>query len=272
MTSRRTRAAPETVDAPIYHSDGKMTDNTLAAPRAGSGWAMYSKVRFIGVLTLVLSLVPMIVGMVLFQGLMRPHNLALRHFDAAFRRVGALLPFVALSLRALGTWLHQEWATANMPKVRFFLLWDTMWLYASFQLLRFLVYLLHLIAQEQHTNGEQLMSDHALLAISVQSCLAIEVVVTTQLTVVAFKSRRNGAWFILASCVAWVLLVLTSFDMYNTTRYFHDQSESFTALLFGCALFVFPAIVLLLMPWRPRGGGSEVLQDQAGVELASQQE
>lgn len=254
----------------MMHMDG----NHLS-PREPAGWKIFSKVRWIGVVIVLLSLVPMIIGMAHFQGLMRPQNLALREFDSVFRRVGSLFPFFVLLLRALGTCQHQEWAWAHCPNLRVFRLWDTLWIYAGFQLLRLVVYFTHLIVQKSHLEeGGQLMSDHAVLAISVQSSLTIEVAVTTHLVITAVKTKRSSAVFFLSACVAWVLLVLTSLDMYNTARYFHDLSDSFTAMMAGSGLFVFPAIGLLLMPSSSLGGTSELTPTSAPeeLELASQRE
>ena len=268
MITKRARAA-RAGDAEAEH---KMTSGNELSPRDPAGWGVYSKVRWIGVVAFFLSLVPMLVGMSHFKGLMRPRNLALRQFDSVFRRCGALFPFLPLYLRGVGTWKHPEWTSTHCPHTRVFRMWDTVWIYAGCQLIRLVVYLSHLIVQEKHLAGEQLMSDHAVLAVSVQASLAIEVAVTTHLAVSAVKNRRSNAFFFVAACLAWVLLVLTSLDMYNTTRYFHNLEESFTAVMTGSCIFGVPAIGLLLVPWRPTTSSAETSSEQTeGVELSSRQ-
>ena len=272
ITQRRRAGLAEDVQAKQNMQMHKMTGNELS-PRYPAGWRIYSTVRWIGVAAFLLSLVPMLLGMLHFEGLMRPRNLALRHFDSLFRRFGTLFPFLPLVLRGVGTWKHSAWTSTHCPNTRVFRLWDTLWIYAGCQFLRLFVYLSHLIVQERHLAGEQLMSDHAVLALSVMACLTVEVAVTSHLAVAAARSRGGSVLFHVAAFLAWALLMLTSLDMYDTTRYFHHLEDSFTAFIIGSCIFGVLAIGLLLVPWRPTASDNERSSDLTdGIELSSQGE
>jgi hypothetical protein len=266
VASRRKRERPslDSDDAQDMSTDSTPTPSPVAHAR------LFQKTRWVGVVAILASLVPIMMGILAYQGLQRPQDLALKHFDAVFRRVGAVFPFLPLLVRALGKRAHRQWLSGTiMPNTPVFRVLASFGIYLAAQVVRVIIYGLHLTVQRffLEDRHEQLMSDHAVLAISVQAALSVEVAVATHLSIAAIRRRQSTLLFFLAACTAWTLLVLTSLDMYNTSRYFHEPAESVLALLVGTVLFVAPATVLLLMPVV----GATVPLARSSIELAAQE-
>lgn len=200
----------------------------------------------IGVFSLVLSLIPVCIGIYEFEELQKPSNLPLARFDALFRKAGSLLPFIPLTLRCLVQIQGESQGQAKIPV--FFRSLQGVALHVAVLAVRLGLYRLHVLGQRQGIVAGDLVADHCVLGVSVQAALAFEI--AAALLVAATSRGAVMAFRVYTVCAAsaWMLLLLVSFDMRDTAKYFHHSEESLLGVALGVAVFALPMCYLLLTP------------------------
>lgn len=201
---------------------------------------------FMGVLSLILSLVPVCMGIYEFEIVQKPSNLPLASFDALLRKAGTLFPFIPLILRCLVQSQVNHEGQATLPW--FFKCVPSMAQHVGIQAVRLALYKLHVLGQQHGVVAGDLLADHCVLGVAVQSALAFEIAASMYVLSVSTAETVAAILYTIAASCAWFLLVLVSFDMRDTAKYFHDAEESLLGVALGVAVFAIPVCYVLLTP------------------------
>jgi hypothetical protein len=205
-----------------------------------------------GIIVLLISLVPPILGARAYTGERPSGTLLLQPFDIVFRAIGTAFPFIPMGFRVGASGLSTQSAdTFGVSNLTMFQL------HACGQLLRMFLYSLHRTGESMgiwlklmSNKRDHVMADHVLLGVAVLASLAVELALSmyNALNLMGPKGNvttgRAKALYCSALASSIFLVVLTSGDMYNTGRYFHEPFETAAALAFGF-VFVFGACFLL---------------------------
>lgn len=225
---------------------------------------------FMGVFSLILSLVPVCVGIYEFQLIQKPSSLPLAKFDALFRKAGSFLPFVPFTLRGLIQfpltlgWLVQGKSEGPVKIPLFFRCLPGAALHVGIQGVRLALYGLHVMGQQHDVIAGDLLADHCVLGVAVQTALAFEVAAALYLVTASRAEIFAAGTYTVSATTAWILLVLVSFDMRDTSKYFHHAEESLLGVALGVLVFALPMCYMLLMPVLQRKQSSR----QNGYKLA----
>lgn len=201
---------------------------------------------FMGVSSLILSLIPVCVGIYEFEELQKPSNLPLARFDALFRKAGSLLPFIPLTLRCLVQIQVKHPGQAKAPL--FFRCLQGVILHVAILAVRLALYRLHVLGQGQGIVAGDLLADHCVLGVAVQAALAFEIAAALLMIATTRGAVMAASVYTVCAASAWMLLVLVSFDMRDTTKYFHHSEESLLGVALGVAVFALPMCYILLTP------------------------
>lgn len=185
----------------------------------------------------------------------KPDASFLTAFDTAFRRCGALLPFLPVAVRAMALKAvpspgpPQSSLLASSLKAAV--------VYGGIQLIRYFIFASHLAGTrsgywcpaDSTSHACHTMSDHLLLGLAVQASLACEgAAAFMQLRwcqrYTEFQSDFQAALvmglFWTSFSLACVLTALIGGDMFVTARFFHPPYETVVAMLLGSVLFFAP--------------------------------
>jgi len=152
-------------------------------------------------------------------------------FDTLFRRAGPLMPLLLVLFRFVAIQLD-----GGLKKV--VTLTNTLVAYILIIVLRIVVFKGITIVHKD------LMADHVYLACSVAIVIQAEMVFILENMVIV---SNDGARMILAGAfgLAAILLFILSFDMMQTTMYYHPPMNSAIGLAAGLTLFQLPVTFLL---------------------------
>lgn len=201
---------------------------------------------FLGIFSLLLSLIPVCIGIYEFKQIQKPSDLALARFDALFRKAGSLLPFIPFALRCLIQIPGKGEPKGQIPS--FFRWLPGVALHVGIQAVRLALYQLHVLGQQHDFVAGDLLADHCVLGVAVQTALAFEIAAATCMVATSSSALMAASTYTVSATTAWLMLVLVSFDMRDTSKYFHHAEESLLGVIVGALVFALPMCYLLLTP------------------------
>eukprot|EP00892_Ulva_mutabilis_P001374 jgi/Ulvmu1/11237/UM073_0009.1 len=201
---------------------------------------------FLGAVCIFLSLIPVCIGIYEFEVVQKRSNLPLASFDAVFRKAGTFFPFVPLLFRCFVQIQNKDEGQGGLPW--FFNRIPSAVLHVGIQAVRLALYRLHVLGQQQGVVEGDLVADHCVLGVAVQTALSFEIAASMYLISISAADAMTAVANMLSASSAWVLLVVLSFDMRDTAKYFHEADESLLGVALAVVVFALPTCYLLLTP------------------------